>query len=112
MNSYTSTLPPAFIQSVSVGVGVFGIGVADSAGVGVALGGLSVGVNAVVGVDAIVTLADEMDGFTRAVGVELPVGCAKLISWQEDKNVNSSTMMTNFLSTFGVYHKIYSNNLD
>ncbi len=112
MNSYTSTFPPAFIQPVSVGVGVFGIGVAVAAGVGVALGGLSVGVNAVVGVDATVTFADGMDRSTRAVGVELLVGCAKLISWQEDKSVNRSTMMTNFLSTFGVYHKIYCNNLD
>jgi hypothetical protein len=93
-------------------VGVFGIKVADAAGVGVALGGLSVGVNEVVGVDAPATLADGMDGSTRAVGVELPVGCAKLIGWHEDKNVNRSTMTTNFLSTFGVYHKIYSNNLD
>jgi hypothetical protein len=74
---------------------------------------MSVGMIVIEGVAITVSLAiGEIDASSAAVGVVVSVGCTKLIDWQEDNSVNRKTEMTNFLSTFGVYHKIYSSNLD
>lgn len=63
-------------------------------------------------VNSTVALADGVEGSNLALGTELAVGCARLIGWQEDKNAIRSRVMINFLSTFGVYHKIYRSHLD
>jgi hypothetical protein len=91
-----------------VGEGVLGLGVRLAAGVYVEVGGLSIGVTVVVGVALTVSLAvGRMVASDTAMSVEDPMGCARLICWQEDKNINRTQAMINFLSTFGVYHKIH-----
>jgi hypothetical protein len=54
----------------------------------------------------------EIVASSAAVGVVVSVGCTRLIDWQDDNRVNRKTEMIKFLSTFGVYHKINSSNLD
>jgi hypothetical protein len=64
------------------------------------------------GVAITVLLASGTGDSSNTAGVEVLRGCVTLIGWQEDNIVRRKTMMTNFLSTFGVYHKIYRCNPD
>jgi hypothetical protein len=89
-----------------VGVDVLASGVRLAVGVYVLVGGRSVGVTLVVGVASVVSLAvGRMVDTNSVVSVVFPMGCARPLGWQEDKSVSRSKAMTNFLSTFGVYHK-------
>jgi hypothetical protein len=88
-------------------VGVLDSGILVIAAGWVGLGGLSVGVTAVVDVTATISLAFGLDDGDILVVVGISVGCARLIGWQEDKKIISTQEMIAFLSTFGVYHKIY-----
>lgn len=76
------------------------------------MGGLSVGGIVRMGIAVAVSLFIGMADFTTSVGAMVLLGCAIIIGWQEDKNINRKTVIVNFLNTFGVYHKIMCSNRD
>lgn len=113
MNSYTSTLPPACMQAVKVGLAVENIGVRVAVGSWVGAGGVCVGLSIEVGVG--------VRGLVAAGGL-VPVTCGpacpsavndrlsaagSVARVQACSTTNITMMSSRHLHTLAVYHKMH-----
>ena len=108
VNSYTSTLPPACIQGISVGVDNEGIGVGGTVGVGVDGRGLGVDSSKLVDVTRSVSPNDGVGGSSVAMVVGVELNWGKATDPQAGNRAKTMQATTRLLHTFAVYHKIHS----
>jgi hypothetical protein len=98
VTSDTSTLPPAFIHAVRVGVPVIRLGVGR-------LVGRIVGVIGLVDVIWVVSLSDGTVNSWFDMEVEGIVGCGIGTGLQAVKKIKTMHAITRLLNTLAVYHK-------